>query len=295
MKNLSKLKLSVALFLPGFVLCLAYAYFIEPQLLVTNKKTLHIKNWNPAFDNFKIVAVSDIHGGSNGVTEDKLRQIVFLINEQNADLVVFLGDYVSQQSGDFSQVKMPIETIAENLKGIRAKYGVYAVLGNHDGLFDKQRIVAELERVGIDVLQNEIKVINKDNRNLRFLGLNDHLGLFTWSTFDGEVRKIVAQTESDGDIIVLQHSPDVLEGLNYNKSLGTDFKLMLAGHTHGGQIRLPILGAPIIPSTYGQKYARGHILEKGVDLFVTTGIGTSGLPLRFGVPPEIAVLEIRSD
>ncbi len=70
---------------------------------------------------------------------------------------------------------------------------------------------------------------------------------------------------------------------------------MLAGHTHGGQIRLPILGAPIIPSIYGQKYARGHILEKGVDLFVTTGIGTSGLPLRFGVPPEIAVLEIRSD
>ena len=294
MNKILRLKVISALF-AGCVFCLAYAYFIEPELLLINKKTIRIKNWNPAFDNFKIVAVSDIHGGSNAVTEEKLRQIVFSINEQNADLVVFLGDYVSQKLGDPSQIKMPVETIAENLKGIKAKYGVCAVLGNHDGLSDKGKIAAELERAGIEVLQNEIKIINKDNQKIRLLGLNDHLGLFTWSTFDMEVRKIMAQVESGGDIIVLEHSPDVLEILNYHKTLGDDFKLMLAGHTHGGQIWFPILGAPIIPSSYGQKYARGHVLEKGVDLFVTSGVGTSGLPFRFGVPPEIAVLEIRSE
>jgi len=292
MKNLSKLKVILPLLLLGIVSCLAYAYFIEPNLLVINEKTLHIKNWNSAFDNFKIVAVSDIHGGSNGVTEEKIRRIVLLINEQNADLVVFLGDYVSQQRGDRSQLKMPIGTIAENLKGIKSKYGVYAVLGNHDGLFDDQKIAAELERAGIDVLQNEIKVINKDNQKIRLLGLKDHMRFHFWQTFDAEVRNIAAQNEPGGDIIVLEHSPDVFEVLNYYKTLGTDFKLMLAGHTHGGQIRFPILGSPIVPSSYGQKYARGHIVDKDYNLFVTSGIGTSILPLRFGVPPEIAVLTI---
>ncbi len=295
MKNLSKLKIILPLFLFGSILCLAYSYFIEPNLLVVNEQTLHIKNWNSAFDNFKIVAVSDVHGGSNGVTEEKIRRIVQLINEQNADLVVFLGDYVSQQRGNRSQLKMPIGTIAENLKGIKSKYGVYAVLGNHDGLFDDQQIAAELERVGIDVLQNEIKVINKDNQKIRLLGLKDHLKLNSWFSFDAEIRNIIARNESGGDIIVLEHSPDVFEVLNYYKNLGTDFKLMLAGHTHGGQIRFPILGSPIVPSSYGQKYVRGHIVDKDVNLFVTTGIGTSGLPLRFGVPPEIAVLTINAE
>ena len=295
MKKTSRLKVIFTLLLLGCILSLVYAYFIEPQLLVTHDKTIHIKNWNKAFDNFKIVAVSDIHGGSNGVTEDKIRRIVSLINEQNADLVVFLGDYVSQQRGDRSQLRMPIETITENLKGVRAKYGVYAVLGNHDGLFDERKIITELERAGIVVLQNEIAVINKDNQKLRILGLNDHLKFKFWQSFDTEVREMIARGEPGGDIIVLEHSPDVFEVVNYYTTLGTDFKLMLAGHTHGGQIWFPILGAPIIPSSYGQKYARGHIKHKEYNLFVTSGVGTSNLPLRFGVPPEIAVLEIRSE
>jgi predicted MPP superfamily phosphohydrolase len=187
---------------------------------------------------------------------------------------------------------MPVATIAENLKGIEAKYGAYAVLGNHDGLFDDQQIAAELERAGINVLQNEIRFIKKDNQQIRLLGLKDHLKLNSWYTFDADVRSVIAQNEPGGDIIVLEHSPDVFEVLNYYKNLGTDFKLMLAGHTHGGQIWFPVLGTPLIPSSFGQKYARGHISEKGSDLFVTSGVGTSILPLRFGVPPEIAVLTI---
>jgi predicted MPP superfamily phosphohydrolase len=97
-----------------------------------------------------------------------------------------------------------------------------------------------------------------------------------------------------GDLIVLEHGPDVFGLLNYYKMLGPDFKLMIAGHTHGGQVWLPILGSPIVPSSFGQKYSRGHIREDGADMFVTTGTGTSILPFRFMTPPEIAVLAIHS-
>ncbi|HEY2866123.1 MAG TPA: metallophosphoesterase, partial [Pyrinomonadaceae bacterium] len=117
------------------LLLLGYSYFIEPRRLVINQQTLAIHGWDPAFNGFKIVAIGDIHAGSNAVDEAKLREIVKLTNRQNADLVVLLGDYVSQAStllhGKHA-LKMPLETIAENLAGLTAKYGVVVVTGNHD-------------------------------------------------------------------------------------------------------------------------------------------------------------------
>ena len=294
-RSLLLLATAVIVFL---ALCLAYSYFIEPNRLVVTHKDIIIKDWDAAFDGLRIALISDIHGGSNGASAENIRRVVETTNAENPDVIVLLGDYVSQgstrQPSPDRPLRMPMREVADNLAGLRAKYGVFAVLGNHDGWYGDAEVTAELTRVGYRVLQNEIVPIEQNGKKLRLFGMKDHLKLDSWMSFDAMVRSTIAANPKEGQIVVLEHSPDILYILNYWKHLNPDLKLMLAGHTHGGQVWLPILGAPFVPSSVGQRYAQGHVEEEGVHMFVTSGIGTSILPFRFMVPPEVAVITIRS-
>jgi uncharacterized protein len=293
-KSFRKFLLYTFLIILIILCCLAlWAFIIEPNRLVIREHNLQVKNWSPKLDGFKIVAISDIHGGGNFIDEAKIRQIVQRSNEQNADIIVLLGDYVSQQPFDRAKLKMPVETVAENLKGLQAKYGVYAVLGNHDGWYDTKVVRRELEKIGYRVLENEAVSIEKDGERLRIVGLPDSLsGEVTENNIMNAKEALDKLENKKGKVVVLTHHPDDILKVTGEAFVSEDFVLFLAGHTHGGQCRFPFIGAPVVPSAYKQKYAAGFLRDRGVDMFVTTGIGTSIIPVRFGIPPEISVLLI---
>jgi predicted MPP superfamily phosphohydrolase len=289
---------------------LGYGFLIEPNRLVVNEYEIGLKDWDKNLDGFKVVMISDIHGGSSFIGEEKIKTVVQKANEQNADLIVLLGDYVTQNSFDRTKIKMPMDRIADSLQGLKAKYGVYAVLGNHDAWYDNYDnddnddngvIKREIERAGYPVLDDKVTLIQTGKGAFWLAGFKDILPFGSRRAYSDYAKNVLKGIDTSGDapgkkIIALTHNPDAAMMITDNREgqykVSDDIVLLLTGHTHGGQVRFPYFGAPIVPSSFG--YTQGHIVESGLDMFVTTGIGTSILPVRFGVPPEIAVLTIHS-
>ena len=226
----------------------------------------------------RIAVLSDIHAGSLFIKEAKLKKIVAETNQAKPDIIVLLGDYVVKDR--FYKQPIAPETTAGILKDLSAPLGVYAVLGNHDWWYGGENVRLAFERNGIHVLENELAEIKWRNSSFWIAGLAD---LWTRSQ---QINETIGKAPPGALIIALTHNPDVFA------QLPSSVPLLLAGHTHGGQVNLPLIGRPIIPSQFGQRYAAGHVFENGHHLFVTTGIGTNIMPVRFRVPPEIVVLTI---
>ena len=263
----------------GLVFAAIWTFFIEPNRLVVNEETIQIEKWPASADKLKIAVLSDLHVGSPYIDEAKLQLISSKVNEARPDLIVLLGDFISDVRGGKT---VEPEIIAENLRGLRAPLGVFAVLGNHDWWYDGERVRRALEGVGIRVLENDAARIEYNNQTIWLAGLGD-----LW-TSKPNIEGTLSKTSNGHPVVVLTHNPDVFP------QIPSSVALTLAGHTHGGQVCLPFIGRPQIPSNFGQRYAAGHIIENNHHLFVTTGIGTSIYPVRFRVPPEIVILTVAS-
>src|SRR6185369_3430138 len=257
-----------------------WAFFIEPDRLIVREESIQIDNWPRELDGLKIAVLSDIHAGGSFINDKKLHTIVDRTNALHPDLIVILGDYMSS-NGTFRRRVEP-EVFGAVLKNFRAPLGTYSVLGNHDWWYSGAKVRAGLEQNGIKVLENEVLQINARGVSLWLVGLAD-----LW-TRPQRIEQTVAKVPEGQTMIALTHNPDIFPNVPER------VPLLLAGHTHGGQVRFPFIGSVVEASEYGQRYERGHVFENNHHLFVTTGIGTSIVPLRFGVTPEIVLLTLRS-
>jgi len=256
--------------------CLVWGFLIEPSRLVVHETTLSLPAWPRALDGTRVALLSDLHVGAPFIGEEKLAAIVAETNRAAPDLILLAGDFVVGNEPLARWIEP--EVIARGLAGLRARLGVYAVLGNHDEWEDAPRMSRALTAAGIHVLDNDVTEIHDRGASIWIAGLADFM------TRDQEIAATVARARDP--VIVLTHEPDSFPEVPARAAL------TLAGHTHGGQVALPLLGALVVPSRYGTRYAAGHIVEGGRHLFVTSGIGTSILPVRFGVTPEIALLTL---
>jgi uncharacterized protein len=257
---------------------LGWAVLVEPGRVRVRTIELSLPGWPPALDGLRVAVMGDVHAGAPHVGVDKLRTLVADVNRASPDVVVLLGDYVIHgvAGGRFVEP----EITAEVLGGLRAPGGVVAVLGNHDWWYDGVRVRRALEARGIVVLENAAHPVLRGGNTFWLAGLED-----LW-TRHPDMQGSLAGIPSGAPVLLLTHNPDVFP------EVPARVTLTLAAHTHGGQVRLPPFPAPVVPSRYGWRYAAGHVIEGGRHLFVTTGVGTSILPVRFAVPPEVVVLTL---
>lgn len=272
-------RIALGVLLAVILSCVLWAFLIEPNRLVVHEAAIQIENWPGELSGLRVALIADIHTGGPFINDQKLQRIVELTNQQQPDLIVLLGDYVSPNGWHSHRVEP--EVTAAAMKYMRAPLGVYAILGNHDWWYNGSKVRHAFEQNGIPVLENEVTEVKWHDKSFWLVGLAD-----LW-TRPQHLNETIASIPQGSTIIAMTHNPDIFPNLPQS------VPLLLAAHTHGGQVNIPLIGTPIVPSRFGSKYTAGHVFENGHHMFVTTGIGTSILPVRFRVPPEIVIVTLK--
>ena len=240
-----------------------------------NRLRLHYPGLPSGLNGFRIVQLSDIHSGIY-MTEHQMRDIFHLANEQHPDLVAITGDFVDNSPSE-------IPALYRTITDLKAEYGVYGCLGNHDHYASAPLVSSALRQQGINVLTNDRQTLRINGESLTLLGVDDSEAGTPNAT---RIDQAVQNTPGDGFRILLSHRPDLF---NDARSRGID--LTLAGHTHGGQIGFEVMGVPFYPIHLFHEYAKGLYEVGEQKLYVNVGIGMVGVPVRM-VRPELTVIEL---
>lgn len=263
----------------------AYAVGVEPLGLVVTSYRPQLPHW-PSGQSLSISVIADLHAGGPNMTVRHIRHLVDVTNALKSDLIVLLGDYVATHP--FVTERVPHRIWAAEFSRLKAALGVWAVLGNHDWTVGVDHVRRALADVAIPVLENHAVRLGTSGRRFWLAGLGDQIGHANHGDVDGsdDLPGTLAAIDTDDPVILLAHEPDVFPAVPDRVSL------TLAGHTHGGQIRVPLVWESFLPSVYGARFAYGHIVEDGRHMIVSGGLGTSKVPVRLGVPPEIVRIDI---
>lgn len=259
-----------------------YAGEISRHELVLERRTIYIPGLPEAFAGMRIAQISDIHFAE--FTEPFfVHRAVAQINAIRPDMVLLTGDYISMGPIEKSQAEKYAPLVAEILAGIECKQR-YGVLGNHDWMVNGAMVVDSLEQVQIPILRNENLPIERDGARIWLAGCMDAL---SWECDLNKTMPASARKDNER-VILMAHEPDILPAVA--KLNAAD--LMLSGHTHGGQVRLPFL-PPILLPTLGKIYVEGHFRMGRTQLYVNRGIGAVALPFRFRCPAEITEITLQ--
>lgn len=239
--------------------------------------TVEVADWPRDISPLNILLISDIHVAGPDMPPERLVRLVRQFSRLQPDLILIGGDLVSEKRVA-THLYTP-EEIAAPLSGLRARFGTVVALGNHDHWFDPARLTAELRRHGMIVLANDAV-----RRGPLIIGGVD-------DDFSGHDDLAATYAAMDAlpsaPRILVTHSPDIVP------DLPRPVAAVFAGHTHCGQIRLPLVGAVSYVSRYGNRFACGDMTDHGQRLFVGAGLGTSILPLRYGAPPDAWLVTLR--
>jgi predicted MPP superfamily phosphohydrolase len=254
---------------------LGYGYAVNEHVEISRVE-VKLADLDSAFEGLTVAQLSDLHLGLY-TSADYLRHCVEIVNALQPDLVALTGDYTYIS-------RKYVEPVADVLSELKPRIGSYAVLGNHDYYQGAGHAVRALRRAKLNVLVDGHDRLDWRGGRLSIFGVDD---LYYGDT--NEVR-LLSQASPNEPRLLLAHNPDFI-GRLIEKRLRVD--LMMSGHTHGGQIRFPLVGAPHIDSRFGQRFARGLNQWEQIQIYTTRGIGMVGLPVRIACPPEIVLYTLR--
>ncbi len=255
---------------------------LEAKRLKTTRLSISVPNLPEAFRGFTIALVADIHH-SVVVPLSFVEEAVSLTNSLSPDAIILGGDFITAGRKYHAPGCGPsyIAPCFDVLKNLRARHGVFAVSGNHDEYAGIEKTTAAIRKAGVENLTNSGLWLSIGNQRLRLCGVGE------FCTQHKDLPEAIGDARKGDAVIVATHNPDFVEFFQDDR-----VGLMLSGHTHGGQVVLPFLGAPMVPSHFRQKYRYGLVQGPSTKIFVTSGVGTLPLAVRYRCPPEVALLTL---